>query len=83
MGAADLPPIEAYPRADVVTYRYYVGRLAFLDEDYTRVRRRMDARLTQAESELYRALAMCPARARKHMEYVCPCSADADGSCCT
>lgn len=40
LGAGDLPPLEAFPKAHVVTFRYYVGRLALLEEDYGRVRAR-------------------------------------------
>lgn len=36
---SDLPPFELYPKAHRVTYRYYTGVLAFLQEDYTKVRR--------------------------------------------
>ena len=57
--AADLPPLDAYPRADRVTFAYYVGRLAFLDEDYTK-----------AESSLAAALAEVPARATRHVERI-------------
>jgi hypothetical protein len=34
----DLPPFEQYPRAHRVTYKYYLGVLSFLQEDYTKVR---------------------------------------------
>ncbi|WFD22851.1 COP9 signalosome (CSN) subunit [Malassezia equina] len=34
LGAGDLPPLEAFPKAHVVTFHYYVGRLALLEEDY-------------------------------------------------
>ena len=34
---SDLPPFELYPKAHRVTYRYYTGVLAFLQEDYTKV----------------------------------------------
>ncbi|KDQ64205.1 hypothetical protein JAAARDRAFT_27832 [Jaapia argillacea MUCL 33604] len=32
----DIPPLSAYPRSHQVTYRYYVGMLNFLNEDYAR-----------------------------------------------
>ncbi|WFD03756.1 COP9 signalosome (CSN) subunit [Malassezia obtusa] len=59
LGAAELPPLEAYPRAERVTFDYYVGRLAFLDEDYT-----------TAETRLAAALGAAPARATRHIERI-------------
>lgn len=59
LAAADLPPIEAYPRADRVTFAYYVGRLAFLDEEYTK-----------AELELGYALAELPHHATSQGERI-------------
>jgi hypothetical protein len=35
----DLPPFGQYPRAHRVTYRYYLGVLSFLQEDYAKVSR--------------------------------------------
>lgn len=34
---SDLPPFDLYPRAHRVTYKYYTGVLAFLQEDYAKV----------------------------------------------
>ncbi|KAF8685612.1 PCI domain [Rhizoctonia solani] len=31
---ADIPPLEQYPRADQVTYKYYVGLINFLNENH-------------------------------------------------
>lgn len=36
---SDLPHFELYPKAHRVTYLYYTGVIAFLQEDYTKVRR--------------------------------------------
>nr|GAT50159.1 predicted protein [Mycena chlorophos] len=47
----EIPALEDYPRAHQVTYRYYIGMLAFLDEDFT-----------TAEKELTRALYNCTIR---------------------
>jgi len=33
---ADLPPLSAYPRSHQVTYRYYLGMLSFLNEEYSK-----------------------------------------------
>ncbi|CAE6413535.1 Protein CSN12 homolog [Rhizoctonia solani AG-1 IB] len=30
----DIPPLEQYPRADQVTYKYYVGLINFLNENH-------------------------------------------------
>lgn len=35
LAAAPLPPLEAFPRSDRVTFRYYTGVLHFLAQDYT------------------------------------------------
>ena len=32
-----MPPIEAFPKSHVVTFKYYVGVILFLDEDYIKV----------------------------------------------
>lgn len=59
LGAGDLPPLDAFPRAQMVTFRYYMGRLAFLDEDYVR-----------AEAELSCAWAHTPLHATKQLERI-------------
>ena len=33
----DLPPLQSYPKAHVVTFKYYRGVIAFLDENYSDV----------------------------------------------
>jgi hypothetical protein len=33
----DLPPFELFPASHRVTYKYYVGLLSFLQEDYAKV----------------------------------------------
>ena len=33
----DIPPLSVYPRSHQVTYRYYIGMLKFLSEDYAKV----------------------------------------------
>lgn len=32
-----MPPVEAYPKSHVVTFKYYVGVILFLEEDYVKV----------------------------------------------
>ena len=36
--SADLPPLDSFPRSHVVTFKYYVGIISFLEEDYIKVR---------------------------------------------
>jgi hypothetical protein len=36
--AGDIPSVEEYPKAHMVTFKYYVGILAFMDEEYEKVR---------------------------------------------
>ena len=33
-----MPDIDVFPKAHVVTFKYYVGLIHFLDEDYEEVR---------------------------------------------
>jgi hypothetical protein len=33
----DVPPLASFPKSHSVTFRYYVGLIHFLDEDYVRV----------------------------------------------
>jgi COP9 signalosome complex subunit 12 len=32
-----MPPLEAFPKSHVVTFKYYCGVIAFLEEDYINV----------------------------------------------
>ncbi|KAK9474139.1 uncharacterized protein V1510DRAFT_361657 [Dipodascopsis tothii] len=57
--AAEMPPLDAYPKADQTTFRFYVGVLAFMDEDYDR-----------ADDNLSRALDTCHRAARRNQELV-------------
>jgi len=63
---SDLPPFELYPKAHRVTYRYYTGVLAFLQEDYAK-----------AEKSLVEAWDVCHPRAEKNkaliLAYLIPC----------
>ncbi|KAI8139844.1 hypothetical protein BJV82DRAFT_625197 [Fennellomyces sp. T-0311] len=40
--AADLPSMEDFPKCDRVTYRYYLGRLHFLQEEYGKAEHELD-----------------------------------------
>lgn len=33
----DLPPVGAFPKSHIVTFKYYVGVILFLEEDYAKV----------------------------------------------
>ncbi|KZT29377.1 hypothetical protein NEOLEDRAFT_1128102 [Neolentinus lepideus HHB14362 ss-1] len=56
---SDIPPLSSYPRSHQVTYRYYVGMLHFLDEDYA-----------QAEQELTIAFYHCHTEAHNNQERI-------------
>ncbi|KAI8878037.1 hypothetical protein K501DRAFT_337023 [Backusella circina FSU 941] len=57
--AADMPSLEEFPKSDRVTFRYYLGRLYFLEEDYAK-----------AEIELDAASRECTVRNRKNKELI-------------
>ncbi len=59
IGAADLPPLESFPRAHQVTYQYYMAVFAFLREDYSEAERRFKVALEQ-----------CHHRMKRNIEYV-------------
>ncbi|EPQ30143.1 uncharacterized protein PFL1_02260 [Pseudozyma flocculosa PF-1] len=59
ISAAALPPLEEFPRAHQVTFRYYVGVLAFLGEEYAK-----------ADTELTFAFANCHCRATRNQELI-------------
>jgi uncharacterized protein HemY len=40
--AADMPSIEQFSKSDRVTFRYYLGRLYFLEEDYVKAEHELD-----------------------------------------
>ncbi|KAL8777674.1 MAG: hypothetical protein Q9194_002432 [Teloschistes cf. exilis] len=54
---ADLPPIERFPKSHIVTFKYYVGVIHFLDEEYVR-----------AEQSLTEAFHMCHKNAHRNKE---------------
>ncbi|KAL7282618.1 hypothetical protein ACG7TL_004090 [Trametes sanguinea] len=55
----DIPPLSAYPRSHQVTYRYYIGMLSFLNEDFAK-----------AEQELTLAFYNCYTGAHSNQERV-------------
>lgn len=59
IGAADLPPLSAFPRAHRVTYTYYMAVFAFLREDYA-----------DAEKRFVEALALTHHKMKRNIECV-------------
>ncbi|KAE8379126.1 hypothetical protein BDV26DRAFT_260123 [Aspergillus bertholletiae] len=64
--SADLPDMEVFPKSHIVTFKYYVGLIHFLDENYA-----------EAEEHLAYAWNMCHKDAMKNKEmilaYLIPC----------
>lgn len=65
-GKGDMPPLDAFPKAQRVTFKYYEGVLFFLEENYV-----------QAEKHLIDAWQLCHKDAKKNAErilmYLIPC----------
>ncbi|MCJ1245975.1 COP9 signalosome (CSN) subunit [Trapelia coarctata] len=63
---SDMPPIESFPMSHIVTFKYYVGVILFLEEDYVK-----------AEENLTDAWNLCHRDAQKNREliltYLIPC----------
>ncbi|KAI0080873.1 hypothetical protein K474DRAFT_1682360 [Panus rudis PR-1116 ss-1] len=55
----DLPPLSAYPRSHQVTYRYYIGMINFLNEDFAK-----------AEQELTLAFYNCHIESRRNQQRI-------------
>jgi hypothetical protein len=55
----DTPPLDAFPKSHVVTFKYYVGLINFLEEDYI-----------SAEQNLLTALQLCKTNAHKNHELI-------------
>lgn len=66
VNAADLPPLDQFPRSQRVGFHYYVGVLAFLNEDYAK-----------AETDLTDAFIECHASQTHNqgliLRYLIPC----------
>lgn len=68
----DMPDLEQFPKAHQVTYKYYLGVISFLDENYTEV---YSTRIyhafpdrTQAETHLTEAWQLCLKGATRNKE---------------
>ncbi|KAK9469251.1 hypothetical protein V1512DRAFT_255822 [Lipomyces arxii] len=57
--SGDMPPLENYPKSHVVTFQYYVGVLAFMEEDYQK-----------AEENLTAALEKCHMQSKYNQEMI-------------
>ncbi|KAI9785927.1 MAG: COP9 signalosome (CSN) subunit [Geoglossum umbratile] len=57
--SSDMPPLEAFPKSHIVTFKYYVGVIWFLEEDYVK-----------AEENLTEAWNMCHKDAQKNRELI-------------
>ncbi|KAL9037361.1 MAG: hypothetical protein Q9214_005738, partial [Letrouitia sp. 1 TL-2023] len=55
----DMPPMEAFPKSHTVTFKYYVGLIHFLDEDYP-----------LAEQNLTSAYRLCHRHASRNKEQI-------------
>lgn len=38
VSSTDMPELDAFPKSHIVTFKYYVGVVCFLEEDYQQVR---------------------------------------------
>lgn len=54
-----MPPLSSFPRSHIATFKYYVGVIFFLDEDYP-----------QAEENLTEALKLCRRTSRENLELI-------------
>ncbi|KAI9817161.1 MAG: COP9 signalosome (CSN) subunit [Pycnora praestabilis] len=64
--SVDMPPLESFPQSHIVTFKYYLGVIYFLDEDYVK-----------AEENLTSAWLTCHKYATRNLEliltYLIPC----------
>ncbi|KAL0089350.1 hypothetical protein J3Q64DRAFT_1808624 [Phycomyces blakesleeanus] len=57
--AAEMPPLQSFPKSDRVTFRFYLGKLYFLEEDYPK-----------AENELSLAFRECTKASQRNKELI-------------
>jgi hypothetical protein len=75
-GRGDMPPLSAFPKSQQVTFKYYEGVLAFLEENYAEVGVSTSSlhpailKNQQAEKHLTEAWDLCHKDARKNKESV-------------
>ena len=63
---ADIPPLESFPKSHVVTFKYYVGVICFLEENYELA----EEHLTGAWQQCYRRT---PRNQERILTYLIPC----------
>ncbi|EMR11194.1 hypothetical protein PNEG_00786 [Pneumocystis murina B123] len=56
---SEMPPLECFPKSHVVTYKYYLGVSAFLNEEYA-----------VAEAELMASLELCERKSAKNLKLI-------------
>lgn len=56
---SEMPPLECFPKSHIVTYKYYLGVSAFLNEEYA-----------VAETELMKSLELCQKKSVKNLELI-------------
>ncbi|OAD70148.1 hypothetical protein PHYBLDRAFT_60048 [Phycomyces blakesleeanus NRRL 1555(-)] len=64
--AAEMPPLQSFPKSDRVTFRFYLGKLYFLEEDYPKAR--LASR--DAENELSLAFRECTKASQRNKELI-------------
>ncbi|KAK5631551.1 hypothetical protein RRF57_007265 [Xylaria bambusicola] len=77
-GRADIPPIDKFPKSQQVTFKYYEGVLAFLEENYVEASEAASfPSEPTAEKHLEMAWLMCHKDAQRNLEliltYLIPC----------
>ena len=71
-----MPPLEAFPLAHQVTFKYYIGVILFLEENYVEVEQprhfqsRRPADHSQSEKNLTEAWKLCHKDATRNREFV-------------
>ena len=72
-----MPDLEAFPKSHIVTFKYYVGVIFFLEEDYVQVafltpthQHSIPTNSDKAEENLTEAYRRCYASSYRNKEYV-------------
>jgi len=52
---ADMPPLDAFPKSQQVTFKYYAGVISFLEEDYVQVRPALSFHFPRSQSRQLRS----------------------------
>jgi len=71
----DMPELEMFPKAHIVTFKYYVGVISFLEENYKQViltsptiSSQTSTDTFQAEANLTEAYSLCLTSAHRNKE---------------